>query len=82
MLLVPGEREQLGSHDEEARNLGIRGNVKFLGFRKDVSSLLQAMDILSCPPPGGVATFHPGGIRPAKPHCGVKRWRNSLGVDL
>jgi len=34
---------------EEASKLGIAGNVKFLGFRDDVPSLLQAMDIFVLP---------------------------------
>jgi glycosyltransferase involved in cell wall biosynthesis len=39
----------LGSLEEEACNLGIRGNVKFLGFREDVPALLQTMDVFVLP---------------------------------
>lgn len=49
VLLVAGEGEELSSLEEEADNLGIRGNVKFLGFREDVPSLLQAMDVFVLP---------------------------------
>jgi glycosyltransferase involved in cell wall biosynthesis len=49
VLLVAGRGEQLGSLEEEARSLGIGGNVKFLGFREDVPSLLQAMDVFVLP---------------------------------
>jgi sugar transferase (PEP-CTERM/EpsH1 system associated) len=48
-LLVAGEGEQLGKLEKEASDLGIAGNVKFLGFREDVPSLLQAMDIFVLP---------------------------------
>ena len=49
VLLVAGEGEELGSLEEEACNLGIRGNVKFLGFREDVPALLQTMDVFVLP---------------------------------
>ncbi|MCI0529753.1 MAG: glycosyltransferase, partial [Nitrospira sp.] len=49
VLLVAGRGEQLGSLKEEARSLGIGGNVRFLGFREDVPSLLQAMDVFVLP---------------------------------
>jgi len=49
VLLVAGEGGQLGALEDEARSLGIGGNVKFLGFREDVPYLLQAMDVFVLP---------------------------------
>ena len=49
VLLVAGEGEQLGPLQEEASDLGIAGNVRFLGFRDDVPSLLQAMEVFVLP---------------------------------
>jgi glycosyltransferase involved in cell wall biosynthesis len=49
VLLVAGEGEELAVLREEARNLGIQENVKFLGFREDVPSLLQAIDVFVLP---------------------------------
>ncbi|MGI0016318.1 MAG: glycosyltransferase, partial [Nitrososphaera sp.] len=49
VLLVAGRGEQLASLDAEARCLGIGGNVKFLGFREDIPTLLQAMDVFVLP---------------------------------
>jgi len=49
VLLIAGEGDQLDMLREEASKLGIAGNVKFLGFRDDVPSLLQAMDICVLP---------------------------------
>lgn len=49
VLLIAGEGEELGSLEEEAGNLGIGGNIKFLGFREDVPSLLEAMDVFVLP---------------------------------
>ena len=47
--LVAGEGEELAVLQEEALNLGIQENVKFLGFREDVPSLLRAMDVFLLP---------------------------------
>jgi len=49
LLLVAGEGDQLGPLQKEASALGIEGNVKFLGFRDDVPSLLQAMEVFVLP---------------------------------
>ncbi len=49
VLLVAGEGDQLGTLEQEARDLGIAGNVKFLGFREDVPRLLQAIDVFVLP---------------------------------
>ncbi|MGI0024406.1 MAG: glycosyltransferase, partial [Nitrososphaera sp.] len=49
VLLVAGRGEQLGVLEEEARDLGICGNVRFLGFCEDVPSLLQALDVFVLP---------------------------------
>ncbi len=49
VLLLAGEGEQLGALEKEAADLGISGNVRFLGFRDDVPSLLQAMDVFVLP---------------------------------
>lgn len=49
VLLVAGEGEQLGPLEKEASDLGIAGNVRFLGFRDDVPSLLQAMEVFVLP---------------------------------
>lgn len=49
VLLIAGEGDQLDLLREEASVLGISGNVKFLGFRDDVPSLLQAMDVFVLP---------------------------------
>jgi sugar transferase (PEP-CTERM/EpsH1 system associated) len=49
VLLVAGEGEQLGPLEKEAFDLGIAGDVKFLGFRDDVPSLLQAMEVFVLP---------------------------------
>lgn len=49
VLLVAGRGDQLGALEEEARSLGILGNIRFLGFRDDVPCLLQAMDVFVLP---------------------------------
>ncbi len=49
VLLIAGEGDQLDLLSKEASDLGIAGNVKFLGFRDDVPSLLQAMDVFVLP---------------------------------
>ncbi|MCI0563980.1 MAG: glycosyltransferase [Nitrososphaera sp.] len=49
VLLIAGRGEQLCVLKEEARSLGILDNVKFLGFREDVPSLLQVMDVFVLP---------------------------------
>jgi len=49
VLLIAGEGDQLDLLRKEASVLGISGNVKFLGFRDDVPSLLQAMDVFVLP---------------------------------
>ena len=49
VLLVAGEGEQFDPLEKEAFDLGIADNVKFLGFRDDVPSLLQAMDVFALP---------------------------------
>ena len=49
VLLVAGEGDQSGPLEQEVRDLGITGNVKFLGFREDVPSLLQAIDVFALP---------------------------------
>jgi len=48
-LLIAGEGEELSSLRKEASDLGIADNVKFLGFRSDVPSLLQAMEVFVLP---------------------------------
>jgi len=49
VLLVAGAGEELVMLEQQANILGISGNVKFLGFREDVPSLLQAMDVFVLP---------------------------------
>jgi len=49
LLLIAGEGEQLALLEREASELGIGANVKFLGFRDDVPSLLRAMDVFVLP---------------------------------
>lgn len=49
VLLMAGRGDQLGVLEAEARGLGIRGNVRFLGFREDIPSLLQALDVFVLP---------------------------------
>ena len=49
VLLVAGEGEQLGALKKEASDIGIAGNVKFLGFRNDVPALLQSMEVFVFP---------------------------------
>jgi len=49
VLLIAGEGDQLDLLRKEASDLGIAGNVQFLGFRDDVPSLLQAMDVFVLP---------------------------------
>jgi glycosyltransferase involved in cell wall biosynthesis len=49
VLLIAGEGEQMDSLRKEASDLGIARNVRFLGFRNDVPSLLQAMDVFVLP---------------------------------
>ncbi len=49
VLLVAGEGGQLEDLMQEAEQLGISGNVRFLGFRDDVPSLLRAMDVFVLP---------------------------------
>ncbi|MBO5412323.1 MAG: glycosyltransferase [Clostridia bacterium] len=45
LLLVVGDGELRGQLESQAKELGIWDNVRFLGVRQDVSSLLQAMDV-------------------------------------
>ena len=49
VLVVAGEGEELTVLQTEAHDLGIQENVKFLGFREDVPSLLQAIDVFVLP---------------------------------
>lgn len=49
VLLVAGEGEQLDLLEKEATTLGIANNVRFLGFRDDVPSILEAIDIFALP---------------------------------
>lgn len=49
VLLVAGEGEQLSILEKEASDLGIADNVKFMGFRDDIPSLLQAVDVFVLP---------------------------------
>ena len=49
VLLVAGEGEEWGPLEKEASDLGLAANVRFLGFRDDVPSLLQAMDVFVLP---------------------------------
>lgn len=49
VLLVAGEGEQLSFLEKEATSLGIASNVKFLGFRSDIPSILEAMDVFILP---------------------------------
>ena len=49
VLLVAGEGDQLDNLRREAADLGIAGNIRFLGFRDDVPTLLQAMEVFVLP---------------------------------
>lgn len=48
IVLVVGEGELHGLLKEMAEQLGIKENVRFLGFRNDVPALLQIMDLYVC----------------------------------
>lgn len=45
MFLIVGDGHLKDYLEAYAKNLGISENIKFLGFRKDISSLLKIMDI-------------------------------------
>jgi sugar transferase (PEP-CTERM/EpsH1 system associated) len=49
VLLIAGEGDQRGMLEKEASDIGMADRVKFLGFRDDVPSLLQAMDVFVLP---------------------------------
>lgn len=49
VLLLVGFGELENEIHQKVKNLGIESNVKFLGVREDVSSLLQAMDVFVFP---------------------------------
>lgn len=49
VVLIAGDGDQATALRAEAVSLGIADNVKFLGFRSDVPSLLQAMDVFVLP---------------------------------
>jgi len=49
VLLIAGEGGQLAPLEQEAADLGIEGNVKFLGFRDDIPALLEALDVFVLP---------------------------------
>lgn len=49
VLIIAGIGELLDECIEKSKNLGIEDSVKFLGFRNDVTDLLQAMDIYIMP---------------------------------
>lgn len=49
VLLVAGAGEQLGFLEKEATTLGIAENVRFLGFRDDVPSILETVDVFVLP---------------------------------
>lgn len=48
-LLIIGSGKLLNSLKEKALNLGVSNYVSFLGQRKDVNRLLQAMDVFAIP---------------------------------
>lgn len=48
-LLVAGSGGELDSLKREARSLGISGNIKFLGFRKDIGKLMRVSDVFVLP---------------------------------
>ena len=44
-LLLAGNGNYKGQYEKQVRDLGLQDNVKFLGFRKDISNLLKIADI-------------------------------------
>ena len=48
-LLIAGEGDEAPSLEALAANLGLEDSVHFLGFRRDVDDLLEAMDLLVLP---------------------------------
>lgn len=49
IFLIAGRGQLLPQLQEEAKELSIKDNVRFLGFREDIPLLLQAMDIFVLP---------------------------------
>jgi glycosyltransferase involved in cell wall biosynthesis len=48
-FLIAGRGELLGKLQEEANQLNIKKNVRFLGFREDISRILPLMDLFVLP---------------------------------
>ncbi len=44
-LLIVGDGELRGELEKQTKDLGLDGVVKFLGFRRDINSILNAIDI-------------------------------------
>jgi glycosyltransferase involved in cell wall biosynthesis len=55
--LVAGDGERRGALEEEALALGVRGQVDFLGVRRDVARLLHASDVVVLPSRAVVETL-------------------------
>lgn len=49
VLVVAGDGEQSSFLEKEATSYGIADNVKFLGFRNDIPSILDAIDVFVLP---------------------------------
>lgn len=49
MLMLVGDGPLRESHEQLARELGIADSVRFLGWRSDVSQLIQMMDVMALP---------------------------------
>ena len=49
LLVLAGDGPLRQAAEEKARALGLTGSVRFLGVRKDVPELMQAMDMLALP---------------------------------
>lgn len=49
VLVLAGDGPELDSLKQQARRLGILDKVKFLGFRNDVSQIINAFDIAAIP---------------------------------
>jgi glycosyltransferase involved in cell wall biosynthesis len=46
---IIGEGKLLGELQATARRYGVQSNVRFLGFRRDVADLMQAIDVMALP---------------------------------
>jgi len=44
-LLIVGDGELRGTLEKQAKDLGLEGIVKFLGFRRNIASILNTIDI-------------------------------------